>query len=313
LSGNNGSRTAKPNGKAVRKNSRGGWFRRAGEGGLDATALLPALRIIGGIALVAAMSVGFVAANDFLTQCDYFKAEVVAVEGCRRLDKETALRQARVFEGINTLSVNLRLARKRLLAHPWVAEAQVSRELPSGIHIRIREHDPLAILDMGRRFIINRDGAIFKEYAPSDTVDAPVVRGLEYMDIPLPKRAGSDPFQAVMTVLVMGDRTDSALPNRTIQEIRVDREMGLTLQLPETAPGPFTAIKLGYDDRAGGLGYDVKYKRFQEIIDFLAREGSLLRFDAIDLKNLDRIVINPAKGAASNGGTESLSEDQKEV
>jgi len=313
LSGKNGSRTAKPNGKPVRKNSRGGWFRRGENGGLHPAALLPALQVICGLALVAAMSVGFVAAHDFLTQCDYFKADVVAVEGCRRLDKETALRQAGVFQGINTLSVNLRLARKRLLAHPWVAEAQVSRELPSGLHIRIREHNPLAIFDMGRRFLINGDGAIFKECAPSDPVDVPTVRGLEYMDIPLPKRAGSEPFQAVMTVLAMGNRTDSALPNRTIREIQVDREMGLTLHLPDAAPGPFTAIKLGYDDRAGGLGYDVKYERFQEIIDFLAREGSFLRFDAIDLKNLDRIVINPAKGAASNGETESLSEDQKEV
>ncbi len=274
--------------------------------------MAPAAKAVGGIALVAALSVGLVLVHDFLTQCDYFRAETVSIMGCRHLDRKTVFRQARVAPGINILSVNLTLARNRLLAHPWIADAQVSRELPDGLYIQIEEHVPLAILDMkgGRRFIINRDGDIFKKYETSDRLDVPVIGGLEFMDLPLPGRPGSDVFRAVMTVLEMGRQSATVLPNHTIRGIRVDREMGLTLLLPVGAPGPFNAVKLGYGD------YPVKYRRLREIIDFLKREGSSLRIDAIDLKDLNRIVINPAvKNAAEDSGREiqPLSEDQKEV
>jgi cell division protein FtsQ len=273
---------------------------------------------IGALVLIAAMSVGLVLAHDFLTQWDYFRADIVTVEGCRQLDKERVLRQARVGKGINILSVNLTLARKRLLAHPWIAEAEVGRELPSALHIRIQEHVPLAMLDMGRRFLINPDGEIFKEYEPSDRLDVPVVKGLEYMDIPLPERLGSEAFGAVMTVLAMGRQTPTVLSIADIRDIRVDREMGLTLHLPDSAPGPFTSVKLGYDERAEGRGYGVKYRRLRKIIDFLEREGAFLRIDAIDLRDLDRIVVNPGEGqgqTAEDGKEhiESLLEDQKEV
>lgn len=319
MSEKNGIRT---NGKSARNGGRrNNHVRRGGGSGigsLQLTALAPAVRVAGGLALVAAMSLGFVLVYDFLTQCAYFRAETVAVEGCRQLGEKDVLRQARVYRGINILSVNLTLARKRLLAHPWIADAQVSRELPSALHIRVQEHTPLAILDMGgdRRYILNLEGEVFKAYEPSDRLDVPVVRGLEFMDVPLPEQPGGEAFDALMTALTMGRQPAAVLPNRSVRDIRVDREMGLTLHLTDDAPGPFRAVEIGYDDRGGGRGYAVKYGRFQEIIDFFQREGEGLRIDAIDLKDLDRIVINPSmEDAAEDSGreSESLSEDQKEV
>lgn len=315
----------KPSRKPVRKNHsrsgqglRNGLFNGAGNGAVRWPAVRPVAGVIGALVLIAAMSIGLVLAHDFLTQWDYFRAEVVTVEGYRQLEEEEVLRQARVGKGINILSVNLTLTRKRLLAHPWIAEAEVGRELPSGLHIRIQEHMPLAMLDMGRRFLINLDGEIFKEYEPSDRLDVPVVKGLEYMDIPLPERLGSEAFGAVMTVLAMGRQSPTVLSTADIRDIRVDREMGLTLHLPDSAPGPFTAVKLGYDERAEGRGYGVKYQRLREIIDFLEREGAFLPIDAIDLRDLDRIVVQPGEGEGQQTESgrqliESRLEDQKEV
>lgn len=322
---------AKPNGKAVRKKNIGRKSDRLGGGArlaslVSAAAQAPLVRNICRVGLVAAISVGCVMAHDFLIQCDYFRAEVISVKGCQRLDRETALEQAGVFPGINILSVNLRLARNRLLAHPWVADARVSRELPAGLHIHVKEHTPLAILEIDRRFIVNENGKIFKEYGTSDLMDVPVARGLEYMDIPAMDKPGTEPFQALMAALRMGGRPDSILPNRSVEAIQVDREMGLTLCLSDDAPGSFSTVTLGFDDRVNGLGYDVKYKRFQEVVDFLAREGAFLRVSAIDLTDLDRIVIHPAKNRdamhpksrdtmhrVSTVKTESLSKDRKEV
>ena len=98
----------------------------------------------------------------------------MVIEGNQRLSGKQIAEQAQVEEGMNILAVNLTLARKRLLSHPWIAEAEVLREVPSGIKIRIREHAPLAIVDLGRRFLINEKGEIIKAWTASDPAAFPV-------------------------------------------------------------------------------------------------------------------------------------------
>ena len=90
------------------------------------------------IAALLLVSFVFIFSYDFLTQCDYFKISHMTIEGTQRLSEKEIARQAQVDKGVNILAVNLSLVRKRLLAHPWIAEAGVSREIPSGLSIRIK-------------------------------------------------------------------------------------------------------------------------------------------------------------------------------
>jgi len=109
------------------------------------------------------ISFSFIFSHDFLTQCDYFNADILTIQGTRRLSETQVVKQSQIHKGINILSVHLETVRKRLIANPWIADAEVSRELPNGIHIRITEHQPLAMLNLGRKFLINTAGEIFKE------------------------------------------------------------------------------------------------------------------------------------------------------
>jgi len=237
------------------------------------------------------------------------------------LSKEEILKEVQIFEGINILAVNLSKARKRLLANPWIAEARISRVLPSEIHVIINEHKPFAILDLGRKFILNSRGELFKEWEPSDPGGLPVVAGLGYADIPAYPRNRGDvsgvAFEAVMDVLRLGEEEESPVPNRFVERIEVDREMGITLKIGsnprfEPAKGleptrdPFEInnkaarlriIKLGYNN------YIMKYERLKQILVYIKthynelslnkeKEKGLFRIDSIDLNNLNRIVIN---------------------
>ena len=69
------------------------------------------------------------------------------------------------------------------MAHPWINDADVSRNLPNEISINIVEQRPFAILDMGRKFMINIRGEIFKEWSDSDPGHLPMISGLEYSDL----------------------------------------------------------------------------------------------------------------------------------
>ena len=104
------------------------------------------------------------------------------------------------------------------------------------------------------------------------------------------------PLDAVMHVLRLGQDAGSVLPNRLIKQIRVDREIGLTLQ----AGMRVQTIKLGYHQ------YPHKYSMLKHIMGYLKKRQTLPVFDRIDLNNLNRIVISPRRAKTPSG-------DDKEV
>jgi len=250
------------------------------------------LKMMIGAAALATMSFLLILGHDVVTQCDYFNAQSIEVSGADRLRPDRVIRQAWLEKGVNTLSVNLSLARKRLLAHPWIAEAEVRRELPSAILIKIKEHKPLAIVDLSRKFVMNESGEIFKEWNESDRLDLPVISGLEFSDLNVSGKHCSTSFEAVMTVLKLGQKPGTILPIRLIKRILVDREIGLTLY----AFNEVKTIRLGYND------YQRKYDRLENILCYFKDEKNCSDFDSIDLNNLDRIVVNPVR-IESNAGT----------
>lgn len=243
------------------------------------------------VAILIVMSFVFILAHDFITQCDYFRADNIVVRGAHRLSKQQILEQANINKGINILSVNLSIIRNRLLAHSWIAEAEVRRELPDIITIGIEEHEPLAILDLGRRFLINVNGEVFKEWTASDPGVLPIVSGLQFSDLNVSGEPRSTSFNAVMEVLRLGRETDSILPNRRIRKIRVDRQTGLTLYAFDQA----RVIKLGYYD------YPDKYERLESVLFYLKEKRCFPDFNSIDLNHVDRIVVNLVKDELSAG------------
>jgi cell division protein FtsQ len=244
--------------------------------------LLGIVKIVSGLLLVAAMSFAFIFSYDLFTQSEFFSTRKISVKGCERLKHQEVIDQAKLEPGLNIFSVNLTTTRKRLLAHPWISEADVSREIPEGIHIRIREHEPLAIIDMGRKFLLNRKGEIFKEWHRADPVSLPVVYGLSFSDLNVGSRPVHRPFKAVMAVLKLGLQSNSIIANRDIKSIHVDKDIGLTVY----ADNRLGALKLGYGD------YSDKYKRLEEVLSYLDKKEKISDMKSIDLNNPDRIVVN---------------------
>ena len=247
--------------------------------------------ILAVVAILTVMSFVFILTHDFITQCDYFRADNIVIRGAHRLSKQQILEQANINKGINILSVNLSIIRNRLLAHSWIAEAEVRRELPDIITIRIKEHEPLAILDLGRRFLINVNGEVFKEWTASDPDVLPIVSGLQFSDLNVSGEPRSTSFNAVMEVLRLGRESDSILPNGRIRKILVDRQIGITLYAFDQA----RVIKLGYYD------YPDKYERLESVLFYLNKKRCFPGFNSIDLNNQDRIVVNLVKDESSAG------------
>ena len=254
-----------------------------------------------GLGVLCIISTGFVFIYDFITQCDYFEAKSLTITGNHMFSDKQIISQADLKKGVNIFSVNLSIVKKRLLSHPWIEEAEISRELPSGIDIRIKEHKAVAIVDFGRRFLINNKGKIFKEFNAGDPDVLPVINGLRYSDIAInPKlrshgndksnmalymKERSNPFDAVMDVLRLGQRTESVLPNKLIRRIMVDREIGITIY----AFNKIKEIKLGYKN------YADKYDLLKKVLLYIKNINNLQNPVSIDLNNFNRVVVNLAR------------------
>jgi cell division protein FtsQ len=259
--------------------------------------------VVIGVAGLLATSCLFVLVHDVITQCDYFKASRLKIEGGHHLSEKEIIAAAQVKKGDNILAVNLAMTRKRLLAHPWIAEAEVRREIPSGLLIRVHEHTPLAIVELDRKYLLNKKGQIFKEWAAADPADLPLVIGLESGDI---RRAGQSavagtrltagvqrdlpstgllnrPFEAVMQVLLMSKQARGMLSNRQIRHILVDREIGISLKVFKQ----MKTVVLGY------YNYPLKFRMLRNVLNYGRQRQSFPDFNRIDLNNVNRIVVNP--------------------
>ncbi|MCU0561227.1 MAG: FtsQ-type POTRA domain-containing protein [Desulfobacterales bacterium] len=263
------------------------------------------LKLAAGAAGVVLVSLMFVFIHDLFIQNDYFNARQIEVEGHQRVSLADIRTLTGIRPGVNVLSVNLSAARRQLLAHPWVAEAQVHRQLPSGLLIRLREHQAVAIVDLGQRFLLNAEGEVFKPWEASDPAGLTVVSGLHAADVRAADRAEaaaphlrwigraqppaeplhSRPMEAVLQVLALGREPHTALPIREMHAIRVDRELGVTVMaFDENA-----AVRLGYGD------FESKYRLLAELLAFFKAHPPAVNFDRIDLTDVHRVIVSPVK------------------
>ncbi len=243
---------------------------------------------VAGLAVVLVLF-GFsvVAAYDYLVQSPYFAASRVDVTGNRHLTATEVLDCARIPADANVLAVNLSAARKRLLAHPWIAWAAVSRRLPDGIEIDIREHTPVAVCDMGRKsFLLNSEGRVFKAADDGDPAGLPVVEGLRLSDVSIKGEPMRRPAQAVVDFLNFMRGPGFPIPQKAVTGISVDADTGLSI----TAFEPTVKVALGWDDYSG------KMARLKQVMYDLAREKGLTA-SAIDLTKPDRVVVKPVQQA----------------
>lgn len=265
--------------------------------------MFQARRVVRGVLAVvvfALFNLVLIFAYDWVTQTERLGIRSVAVTGCEHLTPEMVKQQAGVEEARNILAVNLSTARKRLLANPWVAEARVTREIPDRLHIHIREHACIAVLDLGRRFLLSDEGAVFKELAPGETPDVPIVSGLTYTDLGRQAETPTPVLRAVMQILKPRQRSNRRDLADRIREIHADTSLGLTLFLDDARqPDGYRTVVLGFED------FDAKYATLEKIDAYLQKNRRYAGFRSINLNNLNRIIVHPMEtGAAEDARKE---------
>lgn len=172
----------------MRKNRRRGsrpWIAAARRG----------VRLVGGVAVIAAAVLGGRATLAWVEAHPYFAVREIDVEGAGgRLDAGAIVGWAGLTPGMSVWRVNERRSEERLLAHPRIRAASVKRRLPGQATIRVDERRPLAVLLGSPPLLVDGEGVAFPPCAGEALDGLPYVTGL----------ADDDPFSPAVAERLRG-------------------------------------------------------------------------------------------------------------
>ncbi len=256
---------------------------------------------LGALMLFVAFNLALILAHDWLTQTTLLPIDAVQVEGARRLADTEVLERAGIAPEDNILAVNLGVARRRLLAHPWIADAKVIRQIPGRIVIHVQEHDCRAILNLDRQLLISATGEIFKERQDGECTETPVISGIDYSDLGGAEAPPGPALAAALQLLAPAKRAAAVGGHARIREIRADPELGLTLFVTDTGKAPaYRTIILGF------AHWPQKYRKLAAIRSYLDRRGLMPEAQIFNLRDPDRVVISPPARTADAAPTKEV-------
>jgi cell division protein FtsQ len=208
------------------------------------------------------------------------KQIVVEVKGS--VPRKQVVQATRLVLGQNTMSVDLVEVEHNVEKLPYVAEAQVRRQLPDKIVVRITERMPIARIVSTRQdiamqesFYIDRDGVTIKLQPNEIPRNLPEIVGDRLVDIEAGQRIDLPEIQAAVTLLKLIELT----PLRTQFDIaRIDMNRPLAMEL-QTRDGARIVFQLDNLPR--------QLDRLQQILDFANnRDRQLATVDLTPERNV---------------------------
>lgn len=209
---------------------------------------------------------------------DFFRVDSVEVVNNSRVDSGKVIALSDIETGESMFSLDLPLIGGRIEENPWIATARVERIFPRKLVIEVREREPRAIVNLGYLYYVDGDGEVFKLLDTDDSLDFPVITGIER------KEMLNDGDRVRKRLLGCMDLLRELEGRRyfnleDISELHSDPRKGLTL---------FT-YRGGIPVFMGKGDFGSKLARLEKV--YKEIEPSLLALKYIDLNVADRVIV----------------------
>ena len=136
------------------------------------------VRKIAAIAFIAVVLLGAAAVT--LTRSPYFAAHRIEVRGTSHVTRSEVLRIAGITPGTNVFTLDAGSAEARLERDPWIAQATVTKDLPSTLVIDVDERVAVAVVETGGALrLVADDGALLEAARPRTAAGLPTIASTE--------------------------------------------------------------------------------------------------------------------------------------
>ena len=131
-------------------------------------------RKAGAIVFITVVVLG--AATVTLTRSPFFAARTIEVRGASHVPRSQVLRIAAVTPDTNVFTLDAGAAERRLERDPWIADATVTKDLPSTLVIDIHERIAVAVAESdGVLRLVADDGAFLETALPRAAIGMPSI------------------------------------------------------------------------------------------------------------------------------------------
>lgn len=240
--------------------------------------LRPLGRIALGLAGAVLAGAILVLGNRALRSTTFCRLKTIEVSTCKHMTREEILALAGVEPGKDLLRLNLRQMGEHITRNPWVETVRIRRFFPDGLSIAVIEREPLAVVNMGFIYYLDKKGNVFKVLNQGDRLDYPIITGFSEDEMNSDPAGTREALGATCELLKIL-REKGAFILADVSEIHYDKDRGFTMF---TASGALP-VKIGSGD------FSAKLERFARIYRELMAQRPLLQF--IDLDYSDRIVV----------------------
>ncbi len=139
------------------------------------TALKLLALVVGFVAIFLGASEGW----KWATTTRVFALTDVKVSGQTEATDVELVRLGGELLGQNLVAMDVKAMERSIATHPWVKSVRVTRHLPTRLTIEIEEHHAVAMLSLGELYLVNEDSVPFKRIKPGESVDLPLVNGID--------------------------------------------------------------------------------------------------------------------------------------
>ncbi|PLX93792.1 MAG: hypothetical protein C0621_06735 [Desulfuromonas sp.] len=227
---------------------------------------------------VGAILLGSYVAWGWLLKTPFLRVANIDVTSGDRVNVEQILELGDIHPGLELLRLDLDMIGHKIAEEPWIAEVKVERALPDTLRIRVREHQPIALINLDCLYYVSTQGVIFKIPDRGESFDFPLLSGMSRDFLfDQPQKAQELIQQGLELVRELQNRKGFALED--VSEIHLDSNRGLSLYTLERG----IPIQLGHGRFAA------KLDRFEKIYDRLKSRLPVVR--AIDLNVADRVIV----------------------
>jgi cell division protein FtsQ len=237
-----------------------------------------AARLAGGFTVFSLVAIVGYELYGVVIHTTFLRVDRIEISSLKRLHREEVIALAGVKPGDDMLAMKPRQIGEHLMKNPWVEKVNVRRYLPHTLSIEITEREPVAVVNMGYLYYLDKKGEVFKPLTGGDQLDYPVLTGISEEDMwkdPAGARAALKEVLGLITLLSGGQVMTLA----DISEIHYDKGYGFTL---------FT-VRGGVPVKLGNSCYSEKLARLGRIYRDLQAQMPTLEY--IDLDYSDKIIV----------------------
>lgn len=132
---------------------------------------------------------------------DLFVLKMIEINGVSIIDKEDIFNLIDLPIGKRLFDIDLKLSEEIILENPYVKNVKISRGLPSKILILIEEYEPVALINQGDIYAVDKDGILLPFISPPKVFDLPIISGVEKVKPAFGKRISSEKIYKALSLL----------------------------------------------------------------------------------------------------------------